>query len=101
MYIRINGGVRPGGDALRDRRARAGRQPLTCAPLHPSAATAAVVTVTPRAEQGHGGDARADQWVDSITEIAVAVRNCISREYDISIDRYVLTMIVIEKGILN
>ena len=59
------------------------------------------MTVTPRAEQGHGGDARADQWVDSITKIAVAVRNCISREYKISIHEYVLNMIVIEKSILN
>ena len=83
-----------------DGRGQAGNL-LTCAPLHPSAATAAVVTVTPRAEQGHGGDARADQWVDSITKIAVAVRNCISREYKISIDDYIIDMIVIEKSILN
>ena len=79
-----------------DGRGRAGNL-LTCAPLHPSAAAAAVVTVTPREEQGHGGDARADQWVDSITKIAVAVHNCINREYKISIYNYVLCIIVIKK----
>ena len=55
--------------------------------------------MTPRAEQGHGGDARTDQWVDSITKIAVAVCNCISREYKIRIDNYVLDMIAIEKNL--
>ena len=83
-----------------DGRGRAGNL-LTCAPLHPSAVTAAVVTVTPRAEQGHGGDARADQWVDSISKIAVAVCNYINREYKIRIDRYRLDKIAIEKVILN